>query len=543
GTVGISNITASASGNTVTYNGASSQSISGISEFYNLTIDNGGTATLNSNANVNNVLTINQGVLALDNTLTLVSNASGTASLAEIISGSVTGNLEMQRYLNITVSGFKDITSPIQNSTIADWMPDIYISGFTGSDQDNGWVSMYTFDENLDGSASAGWVEPSNATDVTTSKGHSTYMSAATYNLSVTGTPNQGDQVFNSSSAHPITFTNNSTYDGLNYIGNPFPCNIDWELVVPSDRVNVDDQIYIFDDTGGNWGAYDGASNESTLGVTNIIPSSQGFWIHATADPTLTIKESHKSLDQSQDFVKTVFYESSSVLKLKVTGDVNSFYDETVLIFDPNSSENANDLSDITRQLSYQPAAPSLFTTSLDDAALMFNSLPDYEPNLEIPLSVLVGPGMSGNYSIEASKIVNMPIDGDVFLEDLLTGTITNINDSNSYSFYVSDTTTAPRFLLKFIVTPTETKNNHAGSNNISLSPNPIRDVSILSFNNPDLLYATINIQNELGQVVINESVFGDHYSISKDALSSGIFWATVSVEGFEPQHITIVVD
>ncbi|MCH7534245.1 MAG: hypothetical protein IH948_00580, partial [Bacteroidetes bacterium] len=322
GTVSIVGLDASASGNTVTYNGTAAQTVSGISPFYNLTLDNSAGVTLSSAATVTNVLTVSQGVFAMESTLTLQSDASGTASLAEMTTGSVTGNLEMQRYLSIPNNGWRDLTSPIIGSTISDWMPAILTMGFTGATCcPTGWVSMYTFDESKDNEVAAGWQAATNATNATTSRGVSSYIGPESGTLSVVGTPNQGTQVFNSSSSPAITFTQNSSpdnpdEDGFNYIGNPYPCNINWEKISASDRVNINDNIWIYNQTNGSFGIYNGLTNLGTEGVDSIIPSSQAFFIHASADPTLTLRESHKEL-APHAFIKSAGQNENYFIKFK----------------------------------------------------------------------------------------------------------------------------------------------------------------------------------------------------------------------------------
>ncbi|NQY10575.1 MAG: hypothetical protein HRT71_13825 [Flavobacteriales bacterium] len=157
----------------------------------------------------------------------------------------------------------------------------------------------------------------------------------------------------------------------------------------------MDDAIY--NATAGSFGIYDGITESSTNSVTNIIPSSQGFWIHATASPTLTIKESHKTLT-TKSFVKNGIFNKSR-LKLSVSSDINSFSDEAIVVFIPFASEDANDKSDRRKMNSYESSAPNIFTSSSDDIELTINTIPDDLVHVTIPLTVKVG--VSGTYKID----------------------------------------------------------------------------------------------------------------------------------------------
>ena len=89
---------------TITFKGESDQSILGSSSnaFNNIKIDNdGGTVTLNGDITVKAVLSPEEGTLDLNgNDLTLLSDATGTASIGEFKSGAaITGDITMQRHI------------------------------------------------------------------------------------------------------------------------------------------------------------------------------------------------------------------------------------------------------------------------------------------------------------------------------------------------------------------------------------------------------------------------------------------------------------
>ena len=63
--------------------------------------------------------------------------------------------------------------------------------------------------------------------------------------------------------------------NGWNLIGNPYPSTIDWNRLSVSDKNNIENSIWIFNQTAGNYGVWNGASG--TLGVDNQIASLKHF--------------------------------------------------------------------------------------------------------------------------------------------------------------------------------------------------------------------------------------------------------------------------
>ena len=91
---------------------------------------------------------------------------------------------------------------------------------------------------------------------------------------------------------------------------------------------------------------------------------------------------------------------------------------------------------------------PSL-STIVDSWDLSINSLPLLTSSISIPIRAKVK--VTGSYTITAdiTHLIGASL-SCILLEDLLTGTFTDLRLSSTYTFTISDTTTAPRFLLHF---------------------------------------------------------------------------------------------
>ena len=137
-------------GDSVTFDGSSVLStISGDTDWDILTINNSNGVTINSgNQNIFSKLNIQNGTLTTGGLLTLKSNVNGTAQMDNIESGAISGNITIERYLDLSAKdGWREVTSPLQGSTLLDWQSDgVIFSGFAGSDYPTfGFVSAYTY--------------------------------------------------------------------------------------------------------------------------------------------------------------------------------------------------------------------------------------------------------------------------------------------------------------------------------------------------------------------------------------------------------------
>ena len=92
--------TFTANKSTVNFIGSATQSITATAtqSFYNITLNNAsGLDVSSSPLNLIGTLTLTSGAFNTNNMMTLISDANGTARIAEITGGRITGNITMQR--------------------------------------------------------------------------------------------------------------------------------------------------------------------------------------------------------------------------------------------------------------------------------------------------------------------------------------------------------------------------------------------------------------------------------------------------------------
>ena len=438
-----------AAGDSITFDGITASTISGATEWNILTIDNTAGVTVSSGAqDVYGILNIVSGTFTTGSLVTLKSNSTtGTAQMDDLESGDISGNLNVERLLSMTTQGWREITSPVQGTVILDWQNNgIDFSGFTNSTFPTfPFVNAYTyFEPNALGDKNNGWVAANDANSDPTgpSSGHRVYMDATDFTLSVAGNPYKGSQVLN------VTQTGGAgtgdEQNGWNLIGNPYPCTVDWDLLSSGDKNNIEDAIWIWNATVGNYGLYN--TSGSTNNVTNEIAHSQAFWVKAISNTgSVTFNESDK-VRSDKPFVKS-FPDNENMI-VSLTSTVNNFKDELVIKRQAGASlfyDLGLDFSKLFTELPDE--APSLSVLTNDNVHLSIASV-DKSNSSTIQLMATAGLQSQGNYTLNFDIPSSFIEKGCIHLEDIHTGVITDLRVDSSYTFVSSDTTTVPRFLL-----------------------------------------------------------------------------------------------
>ncbi|MCE3227307.1 MAG: hemagluttinin repeat-containing protein [Bacteroidetes bacterium] len=430
-------------GQKVTLGGTSLQNIGGTSAttFSNLILNNPVGSTLTTNQNLKGMLTISQGTFATTGKVfTLLSDANNTGRIAPI-TGDFSGNITMQRYLGTGPTDWRQLASPVTGATIADWQDDFTTTGFPGSSYPSfGWVSVYTYNEASLGSSAYGYATPTSASNpLTPGKGFFTYVGPTPVTVDVTGPPAKFNQTFTVS----YTQSAGAAEDGWALIGNPYACPIDWTSGAWS-KTNINDALYIWNPELQQYASY--VSGVSTNGGSPIIASSQSFWIQTNAaSPALSCTEYIKHTGTDASFIRQM---NPFLANLKLNFKGNNYTDETVLRFGTTATGKFDKQHDARKMFTSTAGVPSISTLDSTSSDMSVNSLPVFDNGIKIPVKTLVSPGYSGNYTISRDSISSIPEGYCVMLEDLATGNMINLNTNFSYSFYISDTTAAPRFLI-----------------------------------------------------------------------------------------------
>jgi hypothetical protein len=426
---------------------------------YDLTVNTPAGTTTAATISMRGTLSLQAGAFdATAANITLVSNAAGTARLGPVgVTADYVGNtLTVQRYIPAGRTNWRLLGSPVAGQNVDSWDDDFITAGFPGSDYPNFfdppgsgilWSSVRDYVEGLEGTdPNTGVVSvESAASPLVAGKGFAVwagdnFSTTAAFTIDVTGDP----FVANTPITLPLTYTNNSAplADGWNLVSNPLASPISFSAI--SRGANVLNQYYIFDPAAGNNIAWTNGIGQG--GANGTIQSSQGFWMRTNgAAVTTTVSESAKVLAPTGGVFGGGDQEPAfPMLRLSITGDQNTFRDESMVIFEQGSP--AYDEIDATKLVFAHAQAPQLATLSSDGRDLAIDFHGAYVDALTIPVTVKAG--VTGMYTITVglNGITSL---GCLSLEDLTTGTITPIADGASYTFALEATTEpVQRFII-----------------------------------------------------------------------------------------------
>jgi hypothetical protein len=453
------------------------QLISGTGTLANLDVNIN--TTNNGNITLTDVLTITAGTLTNSGTFTLKSDATKYARIAPISSGCGTcgfaGNFTIQRYLPArAISTWVNLSSPVSNSTMLDWDNELFIEypfvDFDYLTNRPTGSNVMAYDE-----PTAGYVELNSSTALTRGKGFEVGLannnltqgfSATT--LTTVGTPNFGtvniplSYTAGNGPAYPVG------YSGENLIGNPYASAITLSAITKTNALSTVD---VYDYTIDNY---------KTLTGSDIIGPHQGFWAYAQGSgASFSINETAKSTSNNTAVHRSAGEENSSYLSLTLSsGDGSNTMSHTFKVLSNESAADGLDNIDHPFRRSLNPKAPSI-TANAGDHLVSINAFNNNHETYIMPLNVKVG--IDGKYKIDFAGIKNMNADFKiVLLEDKLTHSFVDLNNSSNYTFTALTIDPKQRFALHF----SKSSTYKPVSTGITSANDLSKDVQILKNNN-----------------------------------------------------------
>jgi hypothetical protein len=435
---------------TVVFNGASAQTLNGslTSVFYNVAV-NGAGIVLSQNTSFTKALTITSGTISGSDTMTLISNVSGTAYITKVGAGvtqsAVTAMFTIQRFENSrTAANYAALSSSVLSTTIGDWntnnrTPKFYMSGIGGPDGNSGsYVSVKRYAEttntynNITAYTSPG-------INYSIRQGEGIYLWEGTsltamvnpFSFNTHGRPTIGEVRI------PATYTSGKG-NGFNVLGNPYASPIDWSSLLASNST-LQSSFYIFEQDG-TWHAYSSGS----------IPMEQGFGVVTTATDTINFFETHKTPVDASLLKPISPSEEPNAATFVLSNDSNQFSCPTIISFAPGYVRNYNPSEDAYFIESYIESVPKLFTVSEDAKDLMINKLPDSASVTDVPLTAIASIA-GATYTIEAQGLDKLTSYNCVLLIDKNTNTVlNNFMNNSSYKFNAEYAPDQKDFVLRF---------------------------------------------------------------------------------------------
>jgi len=542
----------------------------------------GESITLNRAINLTGIVSFtgDNRTLTTGGNLTLVSSASGTASVADLtnagvnVGNSISGDVAVQRYIASAGRRWRFLSSPVQGKTIANWRSQFAITGpgslsnaVIGDLNSNGWHQTYNnitnataatttsvrsyVEANATGSTNAGlnagWANVTTATDLTAGLGFRAFVRGPIANvvnqlgaggnginqtavtLSLTGTINSGDVT-------PPSLTYST--QGWNLIGNPYPCaynfNAHYDAAVVAEIANIDANVYVFDATSNSYKSYNASSNTSSGLTGGIIPSGSAFFIQATGTPNVTIpvfvfKEKYKTItstpvslhktDVNKDEFGIKYYKDSSESDYLVI----KMYDGATL-----NSEKFD-----TKKIGNENLNVSAYGE--DSIQLTASCIPFVSDQTHIKLNVEATE--VGTYKFDFKNMDNFDNRITVSLFDRYTNKTTDVKANTVYTFEMGANSNQwgnNRFEI-ILNAKNNTDINEVLVNNailntvLSVYPNPATDILNISLSNASFKQSLVSIYNISGHLVITSKMNGSDTQLNIDGLSQGIYFVRVS--------------
>jgi hypothetical protein len=382
-----------------------------------------------------------------DKNFTLLSTKEATAYMPSVsTTASYVGNITMQRFVPGPITGWTTFGSAVNGATLEQWednFPKVdTISSYLELD---GFKAVFTYNENAPGPFDTldTYICPTNNKhQINTGVGFMAYLGngsdTADITIALSGKPTIGDFDFK-----PTYTDSKNAFDGFNLIANPYPCTIDWNSNAWT-KLNINEAIYTNLANNSQYASY--VNGVGINGGSPYIASSQGFYVQAADTmPVLIASENVKSNRQTGLGQSGQVELSDKLIRIKLDG--LSYVDEAVIRFNEKASDKFDKNYDAYKLLSPDKERPSIATIA-NNQSFGINTMP-LAGSLKIPVKVNVS--KAGTYSFNFEGLESFPSNYCVVLEDLFTHVKTDLMHTKTYSFEMSDTTNAPRFIMHLI--------------------------------------------------------------------------------------------
>jgi hypothetical protein len=296
--------------------------------------------------------------------------------------------------------------------------------------------------------------------------------------------------------------------NGWNLISNPFPATIDWNSAAVN-RTNVENAVYVHDYIQGRYESY--VDGVGVNGGSNLIPSSQGFFVRANgANPSITIDEAAKTTD-SPAFTRSGAV--ANVLRMKLSA-ANGRSDESALRFDNRATVGFDAAMDAANFAG--DAGVDVATLAGNNEPMAIDSRPEVNGTTTIDLALTLAQAgtlsFDGMSSFGAGYTLSLLNRSTGVQSPIFDGVVYNVTPGVNYALVVTNTIT--------------NLNGAVSGAGFSLYPNPAADVVNLQFAHAG--EHMVIIRNSVGQVVGRSTVSGTQGQLNLGHLSAGIYHVVV---------------
>ncbi|KAF0194352.1 MAG: hypothetical protein FD166_3537 [Bacteroidetes bacterium] len=375
-----------------------------------LVIDAGAILTLDPAATfkVSSTLTNNAGTAGL----VLKSNATQTASMLHY-SDNVPATIERYIAGSAVLEGTKYhmVSAPVTQSS--DPLSGLYLDSY-----------LFQWQPTQE------WYSPGIPTDIplSSNRGYMIYYPGAGKTYTFPGLMNNGS----------FTAATVAGADGYDPVPNPYPSDIDWDAATGWTKTNLYNATYIWNN--GNYAAY--VDRAGTNGGSRYIHIGQSFFVQANAASPALIMNNEVRVHADVPFLKI---EKDPDQLLRIRTEAGSYRDEMIIRVTPNATSMYDSQFDAAKFYGYEDA-PQIYSVTPGQEKLSINSLKYSNDEQVIPVG----------FEYPVSESVTLSFDGmdsfgpetGLYLEDLVTGSTTDLRLTSGYTFNHNPANDALRFRL-----------------------------------------------------------------------------------------------
>ena len=450
-----------------------------------------------SKMDVFGTVTVTSGTLSSNGSIVLKSTGSSTARIANS-AGTISGSITSERYIPST--GWHLTGTVLSGQTITDWRDDMWTQGpMPGVHTPNpGYFtsSLYSYDDSNDDAipysaqTTKGWVVPTTSS-IDAYKGYRVWINTGSI------LDNTGTYVMEPS---PITlnYSGVGSYSGWNLVMNPHLSAVNTTGFTWGS--NVQQTVVIWNPVTNSYqytGQLGGLTGVTLNNSITPIASGQAFFVKCTAPSTLTIPQSAKATTSGSFFRTATEQSSPNALEIRIKNVISEF-DATLFQFVDGSEYGYETSYDASKVMN-----PGLNVyTKINGDNYAINAIPSGDE------SVIVGLG----YSTRMPGIHGFQFDGlnilngynQVYLRDLMNGTITEITSSDTYSFNTEAGEFGDRFEIIFTNSVTAIEDIKVNES-VKIYPNPVfsDEVTVNTLDNSGDI--NVVVTDIIGRVVINK--------------------------------------
>ena len=533
----------------VNLSGTSAQTLYGYNTINNLQLNNAAGATVNTGdtLKIKGTLTLTSGTLNTDNTLVLASDTSGTARIAAITGGAITGNVivqqyitggrrayrflchpfnnyislnQIEQYVDITGAGgsMNGFTTTSSNAPSSYWYNPVYGNSTMGSDP--GWRAFTNTSCTMDSNKFKQY--EGIRLVIRGSKGQG--LTGATYTaspvtISMYGAVNTG------SVSIPMVKGTGANAD-FNFIGNPYPSPVDLGTAVKA--AQTAGQV-----TGGAyyvWNPYLGTSGQFVTapidGTPYYLEGNAAFEVRTLSNGSvMSFTESNKASSESAVLLRTA---PKEYLTLNVYDTAYHMWDGMYVSF--NDEATAGDDDQYDGRKPQGPASLNFYSLASDNTKMSLDARP-YAAGKVIPLGVKSS--YAQEFIIKADNAA-IPAGGEVYLVDKYLNQSLKMQQGAEYHFTITGDSMSQgnsRFELRMGAAETAITPTVKGMN-VQMMPNPATDEVTITYKLQGKEKVNLRLLDVSGNTILSKDLGTQQNGSTKlslESLSSGIYMVEIT--------------